>query len=94
MRLAPIDSYLNTLSPVTETFREEFGGAALLVQGWALQQKLTPGPVSLSFCFLLVDQNVSSQLLPQRRACLSAAALPSMMVVVSPSEAISKPSVK
>lgn len=77
MRLASIDSYLNTLSPVTGTFREEFGGAALLVQGWALQQKLTAGPVSFSFCFLLVAQNVSSQLLLQGQACLSAAALPS-----------------
>ena len=49
---------------------------------------------SVSLYLQLVDQNVSSQLLLQPHACLSADMLPARMVMDSPSRTVSKLPVK
>jgi hypothetical protein len=76
---------------LVELFRGGLEGVALLEEvyhfGWTLRfQKPMLGLVSFSLQF--VDQDVSSQLLLQCPVCLSAALLPAMMVMDSPSETV------
>lgn len=73
--------YLNSWSPVGATVWEGLGDVVLLEMchcGQALRfQKPTPPPVSPSFCPVLVDRDMSSQLLPQ---CLLPTAKLSIMM--------------
>lgn len=54
----------------------------------SLPLSLPPFPFPF-LCFILVDQGVSSQLLPQHHAFLPVAMLPSVMVIVLPFKTVS-----